>query len=451
METVGAYLKKERESKNISLGEVSRLTKISESYLECIEKDQLEKLPQGPYVKGYIASYSRLIGGNVDQAIKLYEALNKKKIQNEAAQPEIAKHDVGNSLPEKAKTNEQKKSSGSLFGKTKMLLNTVASPVAAKATSFKAAGVSIKKIGSSIQKSGNWFDIVASFFKKIAKSWSWLYALLALLGTGILVLAGIGFFHLFIYNPNPLSVAELQHVQDKQSPPLPATGAEKSVLPSTSTDVSSRAEQLKGHDGSAKSAETSNPFEAQKQSSPLASDPDAVRRHTKSKSQGSTAVSKPAKQTGTLLSDSSSTAKDPVLSPSTDVKAIPTLPDQGQITTGQPEESTTTDAVLKVLRASVCSEIKNRMPVGVDTAFPVSTQRIFVWNEIEARQVPSKIRHIYYLDGRKISDVSLDVRSAYWRTWSAKGLSDDRYRGEWRVDIATASGKVLRRLYFVVR
>ena len=104
-----------------------------------------------------------------------------------------------------------------------------------------------------------------------------------------------------------------------------------------------------------------------------------------------------------------------------------------------------------MLQASVCAEIKNRMPAGVDTSFPVSTQRVFVWNAIEARQVPTKIRHIYYLDGKKISDVTLDVRSAYWRTWSAKSLSNERYRGEWRVDIATASGKVLRRLYFEVR
>jgi cytoskeleton protein RodZ len=78
METVGVYLKRERESKNLSLGEVSRLTKISELYLDYIEKDEFEKLPQGPYAKGYIASYSRLIGGNVDEAISLYEALTIK-------------------------------------------------------------------------------------------------------------------------------------------------------------------------------------------------------------------------------------------------------------------------------------------------------------------------------------------------------------------------------------
>ncbi|MBC2710000.1 MAG: helix-turn-helix domain-containing protein [Desulfosarcina sp.] len=82
METVGAHLKKEREAKNISLREISRLTKISELYLDYIEKDDFEKLPQGPYIKGYISSYSRLIGGDVDKALTLYDSLYSKRNQN---------------------------------------------------------------------------------------------------------------------------------------------------------------------------------------------------------------------------------------------------------------------------------------------------------------------------------------------------------------------------------
>ena len=55
MESVGGYLKKKREAKAISLSEVARLTKISKFYLDYIEKDEFEKLPQGPYIKGYIS------------------------------------------------------------------------------------------------------------------------------------------------------------------------------------------------------------------------------------------------------------------------------------------------------------------------------------------------------------------------------------------------------------
>ncbi len=88
MQTVGNYLRQEREAKNISLGEVAQLTKISEFYLDFLEKDDYEKLPQGPYIKGYISSYARLIGSNADEAIKLYNSLQEQMNQIEAAQTE---------------------------------------------------------------------------------------------------------------------------------------------------------------------------------------------------------------------------------------------------------------------------------------------------------------------------------------------------------------------------
>ena len=85
MQTVGNYLRQEREAKNISLGEVAHLTKISEFYLDFLEKDDYEKLPQGPYIKGYISSYARLIGINADEAIKLYNSLQEQMNEIEAA------------------------------------------------------------------------------------------------------------------------------------------------------------------------------------------------------------------------------------------------------------------------------------------------------------------------------------------------------------------------------
>ena len=56
MQTLGDYLKKGREARNISLSDVSDLTKISKIYLECLEKDEYTKIPGKPYVKGYIST-----------------------------------------------------------------------------------------------------------------------------------------------------------------------------------------------------------------------------------------------------------------------------------------------------------------------------------------------------------------------------------------------------------
>ena len=56
MQTVGNYLKSGREAKKISLSEISRTTKISKRYLDCLEQDDFEKMPGTPYIKGYITS-----------------------------------------------------------------------------------------------------------------------------------------------------------------------------------------------------------------------------------------------------------------------------------------------------------------------------------------------------------------------------------------------------------
>ena len=56
MQTFGDYLKKQREDRKVSLREVARLTNITERYLDFIEKDDYAKIPEGPYIRGYISS-----------------------------------------------------------------------------------------------------------------------------------------------------------------------------------------------------------------------------------------------------------------------------------------------------------------------------------------------------------------------------------------------------------
>ena len=446
---------------------MSRLTKISALYLDYIEKDQFDKLPQGPYAKGYIASYSRLIGGNVDEAIQLYESLNGKRTPTEASQPETS---IGNGRPSLPETPEEKprEQPGTAAAATAIsFFHTVATCLKARTAAWKTAIPSLKgsvkpfrRIPSALIAMGSGFRAKPSnvdaavapsptaegaapdkalhpkamapmhrktAFAAMTRPWisdrrTWLIAGVSLFGTAILVLAGFGFYHLFIYDPNPLSVGQSQKMAGRETAPPADTGAEKAGLPSRSNDtsLSSRAE----------AAAPRNPLKTENQ----------------------TGMTPPTPQPGTRLSGTASIAgKNDAPGRSTAVQESPVRPDPGKATGDPVAEATAVDAHVSVLQASTCSEIINRMPAGVGNAFPSSTQRVYVWNAIEARRIPSSIRHIYYLNGRKIGDVTLDVRAPYWRTWSYKNITDDRYRGEWRVDIASADAKVLRRLYFTVK
>ncbi len=89
MQTVGHYLKKEREAKNISLREVFRTTRIPVRYLDSLEQDDFEKMPGDPYNKGYISSYAVFIGADKDEALKLYDSLLLENINNSHMQNDL--------------------------------------------------------------------------------------------------------------------------------------------------------------------------------------------------------------------------------------------------------------------------------------------------------------------------------------------------------------------------
>jgi cytoskeletal protein RodZ len=73
MQSVGTILKKERTSRGLSLYEISEYTKISPWYLERLEKDEYDKLPQGPYIKGYLSTYAQILGVNENEIIDRYQ------------------------------------------------------------------------------------------------------------------------------------------------------------------------------------------------------------------------------------------------------------------------------------------------------------------------------------------------------------------------------------------
>ena len=55
--TIGNFLKKQREQQEIPLKIISRTTKISTTLLELLEGDELNQLPNKAYVKGFVKLY----------------------------------------------------------------------------------------------------------------------------------------------------------------------------------------------------------------------------------------------------------------------------------------------------------------------------------------------------------------------------------------------------------
>ena len=78
MESIGRYLRGERELRKFSLEEVSKFTRIKEQYLNAIEEDRYDLLPSAIYVKGYLTAYARYLGLDPNDTVLRYQRYLKE-------------------------------------------------------------------------------------------------------------------------------------------------------------------------------------------------------------------------------------------------------------------------------------------------------------------------------------------------------------------------------------
>jgi len=72
MKTTGQILKKTRESQNITINEISRLTKIDPEYIISLEKDDYQNLPSATFIKGFIRNIAKALNKNPDELIAIF-------------------------------------------------------------------------------------------------------------------------------------------------------------------------------------------------------------------------------------------------------------------------------------------------------------------------------------------------------------------------------------------
>ena len=72
MESVGKYLRMERESRKLSLRQVSEATRIHERLLAAIEEDRFEVIASPLYVKGFLEAYSKYLHLDPNEIVLQY-------------------------------------------------------------------------------------------------------------------------------------------------------------------------------------------------------------------------------------------------------------------------------------------------------------------------------------------------------------------------------------------
>jgi cytoskeleton protein RodZ len=103
-ETLGKYLKNQRESKKISLREVAKNTRVREHLLRAIEEDQYHALPPTTYVKGFLLAYAKYLKLDPNEVLLRYERVLKgEPVTPLPTEPPKAKKKIPPAEPPKPK------------------------------------------------------------------------------------------------------------------------------------------------------------------------------------------------------------------------------------------------------------------------------------------------------------------------------------------------------------
>jgi len=77
MESIGRYLRRERELRQVSLEELAQTTRIPLKMLQHIEDDDFAKLPGEIFARGFLKCYARALGIPPDEVLAVYGQQNR--------------------------------------------------------------------------------------------------------------------------------------------------------------------------------------------------------------------------------------------------------------------------------------------------------------------------------------------------------------------------------------
>ena len=104
---------------------------------------------------------------------------------------------------------------------------------------------------------------------------------------------------------------------------------------------------------------------------------------------------------------------------------------------------------MALARAVVGTGVDQMEPVGAAETFPAATEKVFCF--IEANNIPQdmELSFVWSLGGKEVRKINLPVKAGpKWRTWAHKNVAGQK--GDWKVEIKDAEGKVLKEVKFKV-
>jgi hypothetical protein len=104
---------------------------------------------------------------------------------------------------------------------------------------------------------------------------------------------------------------------------------------------------------------------------------------------------------------------------------------------------------LTVTRMAVGTGVENREPQGVGEKFPAATEKVYCFVEVTNIPKDLELTLMWFAGDKAAGEIALAVKQgAKWRTWAYKNLRG--LKGDWKVEVKTPEGKILKEVRFKV-
>ena len=104
---------------------------------------------------------------------------------------------------------------------------------------------------------------------------------------------------------------------------------------------------------------------------------------------------------------------------------------------------------MAIARAVVATGVENKEPVGEADAFPASTEKVYCFIEAADIGKDTEVSFVWFQGDKEMRKINVPLDAGpKWRTWTYKNIGGQK--GEWKVEIRDAEGKVLKDLKFKV-
>jgi len=129
----------------------------------------------------------------------------------------------------------------------------------------------------------------------------------------------------------------------------------------------------------------------------------------------------------------------------------PRVKTSGKIGISDIPEQISAKTDIRIAEIVTCQGVKSKRAVSPKNQFSLQNNVTpYVWMDVRSKKTPYKLRHVYYLNGRRYCAVPLAIHYPRMRTWSNVTLRHQYETGQWRVDVVTGEEEVLAFVEFMV-